>query len=307
MSKRTHELSLVEKDILACYEQGQPVLLYGNDGLDLEELIERIKIAYIEIQIEQNPSSEEFYKSSINLPFSLIKYINCGGMDGREVYEALVVHSGLHPLEEGYLLIEHGNLIISNLHCDTKNVEDDKYYRKLGKIIEDRHIGHSPTSFNWLVAYTNDPDPFPLYFKDQFEPISLSNEGMQQKSDFEEKKIKGFGAFRKNQQLVRWSINKARLEVYYYYENIKYPIKLTALQFSVFCCLHKKIGSYVKITTLAKCWEGKEPNYTDYVQDCISKIKNQIKQELNKHTIKDYGNIIEPDKPKNTKAYKLLV
>ncbi|MFQ5714879.1 MAG: hypothetical protein ACE5GU_12685 [Candidatus Scalinduaceae bacterium] len=124
-----------------------------------------------------------------------------------------------------------------------------------------------------------------------------------------EKKIEDFAEYPSTQQLrdyERWFINKDKLEVYYDYENTKYPIKFTDLQFSVFCCLYEKIGSYVKIKTLEKCWKDKKPDYVDYVKDCVSKIKNKIKQELNKNRVKNYGNIIEPDNPKNTKAYKLV-
>jgi len=169
-TKKQNQLSLVEKDILARYGRNKPVLLYGNSDLDLEELIERIKIAFVEIQIEQNPSLKEYYKSGYE-PLGLIKYIDCGGMDGKEVYETL---AGCSSLEVGLLIEEHGILIIDNLHCVSE--EDKKDYRKLGKIIKDRQIEHSPTTFNWLVAYTNDPEPFPSYFKEQFDLILLDGD-----------------------------------------------------------------------------------------------------------------------------------
>ena len=73
---------------------------------------------------------------------------------------------------------EHDNLIIGNLHCNRGNYEDDKYYRKLGKIIKERKIGFEQTTFNWLVAYAHDdPQSFPTYFIKPFgEPILLDGE-----------------------------------------------------------------------------------------------------------------------------------
>ena len=41
-NKDKQELSPVEEALLECCKKNQPVLLYGNDSIDLEELIERI-------------------------------------------------------------------------------------------------------------------------------------------------------------------------------------------------------------------------------------------------------------------------
>ena len=106
-------------------------------------------------------------------------------------------------MHQGYLFACKGLIFLDNLRYNLADQEDDIYYRKLIKIIKERigifhrymfipdnHLpeGYNPpnafrkhesgigaahaiavsTSFNWIVAYTRNPDDFPLYFKSEF-------------------------------------------------------------------------------------------------------------------------------------------
>ncbi len=75
----------------------------------------------------------------------------------------------------GYLFNYEGLLFADNLSCDPRNSEDNYYYSKLGEIIKYREIELTPTTFNWLVAYTHDLNDFRKvpYFIERFEQIPL--------------------------------------------------------------------------------------------------------------------------------------
>ncbi len=244
--------------------------------------------------------------------------INCNSWNGKKVYNLLTQKAPwvdipvpgylknkdiMVPFFDSILFDYKGTVFLNNLSCDPESEEDDKHYQNIANIIRKK-----PDC--WLIAYTANPEYFPGEFTDPevFKSFSLSDIGVSSVTEDKngERKILGFAESRKMQQPEPWSIDKDKLTVYYNYENTKYPIRLADRQFSVFCCLYKKRGHYVKIKTLEKCWKDGKPKYADFVQDCISKIKNGIMRELDKHKVKNYGNIIEPDQPKNTKAYKLV-
>ncbi len=176
-------LSSAEEELLKCYAEKQHVLLWGNDSTDLYGLIERIKNVYN----ERNPyiDEDELIKRADFEGVSPPKdpdYINCGGMNGETVYEALIGRFEL--------FIPDGILIINNLHCDP---EDKQHYRKLARVIEERQMGIVSTSFNWLIAYTDDPKPFPSYFKKQFKQILLDGELNELRRRYLEKALQPIG------------------------------------------------------------------------------------------------------------------
>ncbi len=67
-----------------------------------------------------------------------------------------------------------GILFVNNLRCSNNDLKDNEYYEKLAlKIEEGRKFNREEAQ--WLVAYAYDPNTFPRYFLDQFEPVSLDS------------------------------------------------------------------------------------------------------------------------------------
>lgn len=84
-----------------------------------------------------------------------------------------------------------GLFFLNNLRCDP---EDNKWYERLAKKIEDRRRRDiASDGSHWLIAYTHNPEPFPEYFKEQFEQVSLDDEKYdeegQENADRNEKRV----------------------------------------------------------------------------------------------------------------------
>lgn len=212
------KLSPIEKELLECAKQCQPVLLFGEDSIGRKDLI--VKIHEMNGGIDK--TAEKFYRVGNGeklFPYNKEKFeplqkkdekityclsstpetrqdIDCRSMSGEEVYKKLVsseikqndmyVYMGKVP--KGLLFAYKGSIFLNNLKC--KNDKDDDYYSRLSKIIEEgktKKYVENNTTYTWLVVYADKPNNFPNDFLEQFVPISLHGE-------VEEKKIEGFAA-----------------------------------------------------------------------------------------------------------------
>jgi hypothetical protein len=130
---------------------------------------------------------EDFYKYALSEDFEMFKkrglvYSCCDyGEDFIPAYEE---QKELYKIFKEYirigsfdwrLLYENGLLFIDFLICRKDQLEDEFWYTKLAKEIEERQK-KLHTSGNWLVAYAYEYENFPQCFLDQFERVSLDGE-----------------------------------------------------------------------------------------------------------------------------------
>lgn len=179
-STEDQKLTSIVRELLVCAKAKKSILLYGKDSVKRKDLVLRVH--------------EENWGVANELePYSQRKYVDCGTLNGREVYKKLVGtkivgyegfdvfgNFGTSQCEEdtykGFLFECKGTLFVDSLHCDSKD-ENNTYYRKLAGIIK------KGITVNWLVAYTYDLKSLPSYFREQFEEINLEPEKQDKDAD----------------------------------------------------------------------------------------------------------------------------
>lgn len=277
-----NELSVIEKELLACAKDGEPVMLHGKCIIDIESMVKKIS----NIIFEDEPDN-----------------ICRSTMCGEETYNVLANEN------TGALFRCINTLLVSRLGCDPEDSKDEDCYHKLAKVIGHHRIGleelhpehtefedlsickeavndfHKPVLVKWLVVYASNPNDFPPYFTKQFTKISLSDDNETESIRF------------------NWDINDTRDVIC----NGQHIVKLPPLQFRLFECLYKGAGKDVDCEDLVKCWGSKIPNYENFLSDTISKLNKKLMVGLQKRHIEIGKHAIESDvEIKIVIAYKLV-
>ena len=158
IAKGKHKLSPIEKELLECCKNHQPVLLYGDDEIGRNNLLQNVHKS-TELTVKR-VNLAGFGSSKI---YNLLAYQFQG--DPREATPSDYLDEIIFPYGEGCFYCCTGLLFLDNLICN------DEYYPIYHKLAA--HIHEGCTSYKWLVAYTDNPDCLPPYFKEQFKLVSI--------------------------------------------------------------------------------------------------------------------------------------
>ncbi len=102
----------------------------------------------------------------------------------------------------------------------------------------------------------------------------------------------------------KWIIDNGN--VLYVNDTGRYPVELSPTKLEIFKCLHNKKGKFVKEDTFKKCWKEQRPNYSERLADMISKIRNQIKSDLNGISFDNHIIIGNEQTLKESTKFKLI-
>ena len=159
--RKNHKLSPMEKELLACCKDHQPVLLYGDDKIGREDLLRSI---HKSAELTLKRINLAFFDSSLIYNLLAYQYRE----NPIEATPSDYLDEDIFPYNEGCFYCCDGILFLDNLEC---NEENKSIYHKLAA-----HIQEGNTRYKWLVVYTHRPGDLPSYLKEQFKLISLDSE-----------------------------------------------------------------------------------------------------------------------------------
>ena len=158
IAKGKHKLSPIEKELLECCKNHQPVLLCGNDEIDRKDLLQNVhkstKLTWDHVNLAWDDTS--YIYNSLAYQFQ---------GNPLEATPSDYLDDTISPHDEGYFYCCTGILFLDNLLC---NAENRSVYHRLAAHIEDGN-----TSYKWLVVYAEKLEGLPQYFREQFKLIYL--------------------------------------------------------------------------------------------------------------------------------------
>lgn len=200
----SQELTPIEKELLEYAKKGQPVLLFGDDGDDIDAATDRknliLRIHKRSLCLAEKPFLKSFHSDSVIKQSIQQEYFNCATISGiYEAFQGILIDSPslrkvreiFYPFEGDSLseFVDEFNLrnlcFLDNLPCNSPS-DDEKGFKSSGDMIEDWKTS------SWIVVYTYTLNSLPLDFRKHFreERLGAGRQTAQGSKDMQESTLK---------------------------------------------------------------------------------------------------------------------